>query len=164
MPEFLPPANEVWGKVIFLHLFVNLFMGGGSPIKETPREGGTPLSGRPLEGGPPPAGKPPWKEAPPWQGDPPGMRHPPAGRPPWQGDPLAGRPPRRRPPSGREALPPTAGRPPRKEEPPRRLLLRAVRILLECILVVYRINCVQPEVICNSYFEKKKTYERMFEI
>ena len=26
--KFLPPANEVWGKVIFLHLFVILFMGG----------------------------------------------------------------------------------------------------------------------------------------
>ena len=26
---FLPPANEVWGKVIFLHLFVILFTGGG---------------------------------------------------------------------------------------------------------------------------------------
>ena len=26
---FLPPANEVWGKVIFLHPFVILFMGGG---------------------------------------------------------------------------------------------------------------------------------------
>ena len=25
----LPPANEVWGKVIFLHLFVILFTGGG---------------------------------------------------------------------------------------------------------------------------------------
>ena len=24
----LPPANEVWGKVIFLHLFVILFTGG----------------------------------------------------------------------------------------------------------------------------------------
>ena len=24
----LPPANEVWGKVIFLHLFVILFKGG----------------------------------------------------------------------------------------------------------------------------------------
>ena len=28
IPIFLPPANEVWGKVIFLHLFVILFMGG----------------------------------------------------------------------------------------------------------------------------------------
>ena len=26
---FLPPANEVWGKVIFLHLSVILFRGGG---------------------------------------------------------------------------------------------------------------------------------------
>ena len=25
---YLPPANEVWGKVIFLHLFVILFTGG----------------------------------------------------------------------------------------------------------------------------------------
>ena len=25
---FLPPANEVWGKVIFLHLSVILFTGG----------------------------------------------------------------------------------------------------------------------------------------
>ena len=29
----LPPANEVWGKVIFLHLFVILFMGGYYPSK-----------------------------------------------------------------------------------------------------------------------------------
>ena len=27
--EYLPPANEVWGKVIFLHLSVILFTGGG---------------------------------------------------------------------------------------------------------------------------------------
>ena len=27
---FLPPANEVWGKVIFLHLFVILFTGGST--------------------------------------------------------------------------------------------------------------------------------------
>ena len=26
--KLLPPANEVWGKVIFLHLFVILFTGG----------------------------------------------------------------------------------------------------------------------------------------
>ena len=30
MHSFLPPANEVWGKVIFLHLFVILFTGGVS--------------------------------------------------------------------------------------------------------------------------------------
>ena len=28
--KLLPLANEVWGKVIFLHLFVILFTGGGS--------------------------------------------------------------------------------------------------------------------------------------
>ena len=27
--HFLPPANEVWGKVMFLHLCVILFTGGG---------------------------------------------------------------------------------------------------------------------------------------
>ena len=27
----LPPTNEAWGKVIFLHLFVILFTGGGLP-------------------------------------------------------------------------------------------------------------------------------------
>ena len=32
--HFLPPANEVWGKVIFLHLSVILFTGGvpGQPL------------------------------------------------------------------------------------------------------------------------------------
>ena len=29
---FLPPANEVWGKVIFLHLFVILFTGGACVV------------------------------------------------------------------------------------------------------------------------------------
>ena len=35
---FLPPANEVWGKVIFLHLFVILFTGGylTPPWEQTP--------------------------------------------------------------------------------------------------------------------------------
>ena len=30
--KFLPPANEVWGKVIFLHLFVILFTGGACMV------------------------------------------------------------------------------------------------------------------------------------
>ena len=30
LASFLPPANEVWGKVIFLHLFVILFTGQGA--------------------------------------------------------------------------------------------------------------------------------------
>ena len=43
---FLPPANEVWGKVIFLHLFVILFTG------EVPGPGGVPgARGVPGPGG-----------------------------------------------------------------------------------------------------------------
>ena len=30
--ELLPPANEVWGKVIFLHLSVILFKGGSASV------------------------------------------------------------------------------------------------------------------------------------
>ena len=30
--SFLPPANEVWGKVIFLHLSVILFTGGSASV------------------------------------------------------------------------------------------------------------------------------------
>ena len=46
LQTYLPPANEVWGKVIFLHLFVILFMGGvclsacwdTHPWADTPQE------------------------------------------------------------------------------------------------------------------------------
>ena len=58
---FLPPANEVWGKVMFLHLSVILFTGGVSarlhagmhtpsgrhPPRQTPSLGQTPTLGRP---------------------------------------------------------------------------------------------------------------------
>ena len=38
----LPPANEVWGKVIFLHLFVILFTGGQpGPRAGVPGAGGS---------------------------------------------------------------------------------------------------------------------------
>ena len=36
---FLPPANEVWGKVMFLHLSVILFTGGGGCILACNRAG-----------------------------------------------------------------------------------------------------------------------------
>ena len=39
--RFLPPADEVWGKVMFLHVSVILFTGGGFPI-----DGGLPTDGR----------------------------------------------------------------------------------------------------------------------
>ena len=35
---FLPPANEVWGKVIFLHLSVILFTGWGVPGQVPPQQ------------------------------------------------------------------------------------------------------------------------------
>ena len=47
----LPPANEVWGKVIFLHLFVILFTGGGVPGLGVPGPGGCQLRGVPAAGG-----------------------------------------------------------------------------------------------------------------
>ena len=58
----LPPANEVWGKVIFLHQFVILFTGGGVPGRYTPPGQVHPLrAGTPLAwaGTPPRAGTPP---------------------------------------------------------------------------------------------------------
>ena len=60
--SFLPPANEVWGKVIFLHLSVILFT-GGVPVQV------------------PPAGTPPGQVHP-LADTPPGQVHPPAGTPP----------------------------------------------------------------------------------
>ena len=45
---YLPPANEVWGKVIFLHLFVILFTGGSASVH----------AGRPLQRRHPPGGDP----------------------------------------------------------------------------------------------------------
>ena len=87
---FLPPANEVWGKVIFLHQFAILFT-GGVPGRYTPPLAGTsPWAGTPpldrythQAGTPPgrytPLGRytPPWAGTPPWPGTPPGQVHPP---------------------------------------------------------------------------------------
>ena len=53
---FLPPANEVWGKVIFLHLFVILFTG----------EGGCLVLGGAWSGGSGPRGA--WSGAGAWSG------------------------------------------------------------------------------------------------
>ena len=61
---FLPPANEVWGKVIFLHLSVILFTGGGGSTWA-----GTPQQVPPLAGTPARAGTP-------WQVHPPGRYTP----------------------------------------------------------------------------------------
>ena len=81
--KFLPPANEVLGNVIFLHLSVNLFTGWEYLGRYTP-----------------------WAGTPSWEGTPPWQVHP------WAGTPPAGTP------------------------PPPMVNARAVRILLECILVI----------------------------
>ena len=74
---FLPPANEVWGKVIFLHLSVILFTGGGVPGQVLP-PGQVHPSGQvhPPALIHPLAGTPPWVGTPPWAGRPPGQVHP----------------------------------------------------------------------------------------
>ena len=106
--HFSPPANEGWGKVIFLHLFVILFTGvvhgpGGGAWSR----GVCAWSGRGCMV--------------------PGGCLVPGG---WSG----GRGPGR--------------------DPPRRLLLRAVRILLECILVCPLFECRKLEWISIKFFDK----------
>ena len=92
--QLLPPANEVWGKVIFLHLFVILFGGstwaGTSRQVHSPSGPGTPPSGQgtPRQVHPPGAGTPPWDQVhplgpgtPPWdQVHPQDQVHPPQTR------------------------------------------------------------------------------------
>ena len=124
--------NEVVAKVIFLHLSVILFTGGGLP--QCMLGCHHPLPRRP-----------PAKETP-YQGDPPAKETPLPRRPPCQGDspeggtpslpretpsPCQGDPPRRRHPPGRR-------QPPGKQTPAARHTVneRPVRILLECIFVV----------------------------
>ena len=65
--SLLPSADEVWGKVIFLHLFVSLFTGGGLPQC---------MLGYPPGPGPPT--RPPPGPGPPRTRHPPGTEH--AGR------------------------------------------------------------------------------------
>ena len=135
--ELLLPANEVWGKVIFLHL---LFCSWGRyPLgRYPPPDRCTPWAGTPLSPGqvhPPQAGTPQW-----------------AGTPPSGRYPRAGTPPRQIPP--RQVHPPKAGTPPGRYTPwvgtlpPRNACWdtvnkRVVCILLECILV--------PEWCCDPF-------------
>ena len=79
----LPPANEVWGKVIFLHLFVILFTGGEYLTRYTPQGPGTSPQNQvhPLGPGTPPRDQvhpPGTGYTPLWdQVHPPGTRYPP---------------------------------------------------------------------------------------
>ena len=73
---FLPPANQVWGKVMFLHMSVILFTWGvGSTWAGTP-QAGNPQAGTPLAGTPPSRYTPSRYTA--LAGTPPFQVHPPA--------------------------------------------------------------------------------------
>ena len=108
---FLPPANEVWGKVMFLHLCVILFTGGSTqhPHRQTPLDA-----------------------------DPPGCRPPsrcrsPGCTPPWQTSPDADPPDADTAPLGRS----TRQTPhPLDADPSGYVNKQAVLILLECILFI----------------------------
>ena len=72
---FITGRNKVVAKVIFLHLFVILFTGGGvsasvhagipPPLEQTPPRADTPLGADPPEQTPPEAGTPPGLSTPP---------------------------------------------------------------------------------------------------
>ena len=147
--SFITGRNEVVAKVIFLHLSVILFTGGGCLPHppwgaDTPRSRHTPppRADNPL----PPSRHPPGADAPSPGADTPQSR-PPRSRPPWEQMP----PPRSRCPPGADT-PPRSRHPPRadipqEQTPPQSRLRytvneRPVRILLECILVFF----------CTSFF------------
>ena len=116
--SLLPPADEVWGKVIFSQASVILLMGGWGSARETPHQG-DPLPGRPPSRETQLPKRSPARETP-HQGDPPPRRPPARETPP--GDPLQRNPTLRRPPLGR-TLPP--GRPPPRRPPARETPIQA---------------------------------------
>ena len=127
----LPPANEVWGNIMFLQASVILLTGEGSASVHA----GIPP---PLGADTPPASRSrhlPWEQTPP-----PGSRHP-------QEQTL---PEADTPPCPPEQTPPGADTPGSRHPPPQSMLgdtvnARAVRILLECNLV-YRFALTCPEI------------------
>ena len=74
--ELLPPANEVWGNVMFLHVSV-ILLTGGVPWQYSPPRAGTPLAGTP------PGRYTPWQVHP-QQVHIPGQVHPQQVHPPGQ--------------------------------------------------------------------------------
>ena len=121
VPGFITGRNEVVAKVIFLHLSVILFTGGGlpgrtPPVRENPPPGRTP----------PTRENPPARENPPCQGEPPlSGRTPPGTRLPLPGRTTLGPDPFPRPdPPVRENNPPRTKPPwdqtPQDQTPPAR--------------------------------------------
>ena len=118
----LPPAKEVWGKVMFLHLCVILSTGGKGGLPNLP-----PHVGRPGGGWADPPNADPPGQTPRMQTPSPGLGRP--HHPTWMQIPL---------PWG-WADPLGFGRAPRVWQtppPPDTVNKWAVRILLECILVL----------------------------
>ena len=136
--------NEVVANVMFLHVCVILFTGGGGCLRRTtPSRDQADTPRRPMRTPPGPGRPPTTNENPPSedQGEPPGTRENPPGT--RENPPTKENPPRTRenpPRPGR--TPPEPGRHPpgTRDTPPERTLQytvneRPVRILLECILV-----------------------------
>ena len=142
--SFLPPANEVWGKVIFLHLFVILFTGGEVP--DPPRTRYTPGS----------------RHTPRTRYTPQGP-----GAPPRADTPLGpGTPPQRpgTPPAWSRHTPGTRYTPQDQVHPPVQSMLgdmvntQAVCILLECNLVI---TCTRNACDCHIDLESLSLYSDM---
>ena len=74
--SYLPPANEVWGKVIFLHLFV-ILLTGGEYLGRYPPDQVHPQQVHPPDQVPPRARYTPLGRYTPWAGTPPDQVHPP---------------------------------------------------------------------------------------
>ena len=75
---FITGRDEVVAKVMFLHVCVILFTGGGSPGRESPPgQGDPPGQGEPpRQGDPSDRENPPGRENPPWDQTPPGKQTP----------------------------------------------------------------------------------------
>ena len=139
--EFLPPANEVWGKVMFLHLCHSVRRGEG--VCPTPPQ--TDLGGGWADPTPPecrPPSQIPWMQTP--QPDPVPRQTPP-GRPP--SPPMQTSSPQCRPTS------PDAERWMQTPPPPPIRQQATVRILLECILVFHNITMekAQSYLVLQEY-------------
>ena len=149
--KIITGRNEVVAKVMFLHVSVILFTGGASG--EPPRTRQTPPLGprrTPLQTRQTPPG--PRRTPPPDQADPPGPdRHP-----PWdQGEP----------PLQTRQTPPDQADPPPGRTLQHTVNERPVRILLECILVLYFISPLFIMFLCvnqipTTLTKSSKEYEQ----
>ena len=141
-----------WGKVMFLQVCVILFTGGEYLTRYPPRTRYTPRTRYPLDQVPPLGPGTPPRTSPRTRYTPRDQVHPPGPGTPRQDQvhppahvhhpPGPGTPPRTRyPPETRYTLPPGPGTPSWDQVPPPdqgdTVYMRAVRILLECILVLY---------------------------